>query len=125
MGNVADKIGLLTRQRELAVQIVDDEPASRGNRQEQNRNEQTERKLKRARRLGQLGGIEQIHGDLPVRQDFTDFRRDKRPLPRRLKAGNRKRHRFGGIVQQGEADIALQGGFRRLKLRLKGRDETG
>ena len=83
--DVADEIGFLPRQFQFGVQAADDEPASDADGQHQHGDEQAERQFGGVRRLGELRGIDEIRGHLPMRQRLADFRGDERAFPVRLR----------------------------------------
>ena len=71
------------------------------------------------RRLGEFRGVQQIDGDLPVGQGLADLGSDKGPLPGGVKTRMRKRHRFGGVIQQRDTNLLAQRRLDFLDHRLK------
>ena len=88
MGDVADEIGLLPGDRQMAVQVRHDQPTANANRQNQRANEQAQRPFDRICRPGQSVRIQQINRGFPMRQFFTYFRRHERPFPIRFESGD-------------------------------------
>ena len=106
--DVADEIGFLPRELQFGVQTADDEPASDADGQHQHGDEQAEREPGRVRGLSELCGIDEIRGDLPMRQRIADFRGDERAFPIRLKFFPRKHDGFGVVVEQRDTNLIAQ-----------------
>src|SRR5436309_12262830 len=104
MRNIADEVGLLPSQAELALDIGDNEGPSLAYGQHQEPNEQRESEFKRLSAARQPGRIVQIDSDCPVRQNLADFLRDKGWSASRALTG----YRFAGIIEQGHTALALQ-----------------
>ena len=98
VGNVRDEIGFLAREVELAPGVGRDEIRAGKNRRKRDGNQQGERGGDHAGGLGQLTGIREIEGNLPVGQNLADFGRDKGTLPVALCPARCRRHRAGAVV---------------------------
>ena len=61
--------------------------------------------------LRERGGVDEIRGDLPMRQRVADFRGDERSFPICRKSGARKGDGFGVVVEQRQANFIAQRGF--------------
>jgi len=109
--DVADEIGLLAREGELALEIGNNQPAPQANGEEEQRDEQPETDAQRIGRPGELGGIGEINSNFPVGQDFADFARYKWTLPitAKVRAACRDGPRL--IIEQPDDDFAGQSGF--------------
>jgi hypothetical protein len=105
VGDVADEVGFLSRKLQLTIQIADNQPAAGANGDEQQCNQKPKSQFDCSSRFRKASGIEQISGDFPVRQSFTDLRRNKRMFPAGAKCGLRQCNRLCGIVENREAEL--------------------
>jgi len=134
--DVADEVGLLAGQSELAVQVADDEPASDPDRQHQGGDEQAQGELYGVGGPGDLCGVKQVHSEFPMGRNLADFRRDKGAFPIGAELRMRQGHWLGCVVQQRQADFLLkrgldlldegpQGLFEARQVELGAEDELG
>ena len=75
--------------------------------------------------LGELGGVQQVYGEFPVRQGLADFSGDEGALPVGAKAGVGQRDRPRVVVQERDADFLAQGGLDLLDDGAEALDEAG
>ena len=105
MRNVADKIGFLPRERELAIEVGKNKPATDTDGDDQHGDKKAEREFKRARRRREFCRIDKIDRKFPMRQRFAEFRCDERMFPIRLKAGLRNGDGPGVVIEQRDGDV--------------------
>jgi len=75
--NVTDEIGFLTSLQHFATEIICDEDAPNDNGDEEDDDEEADGPLCGTGGVAQPKRIDQVEGNFPMREDFTDFGGDK------------------------------------------------